>query len=241
MKCVHSAFFCGDLAVGGRYANRHPSQTPDLLLICGLRQLSAGVLLPWSPTNQIIIKYRATADISGANAPAHPDRISALSAVAGVPLEYFREMSGDAHVLRLPGKLPVSDVSLIADKLMALGDVEYAEPDRILQYMVTPNDPQYTSQWHYYEPGASCARRVGHHHRVEQCRVAVIDTGITNHADLSGRTLPGYDCIAEALVANDGDGRDSSPSDPGDWITPPKTLPVTFRGCRAGCSQHALT
>ena len=50
------------------------------------------------PTNQIIIKYKATADISGVKAPAHPDRISALSAVAGVQLEYFREMSGDAHV-----------------------------------------------------------------------------------------------------------------------------------------------
>ena len=79
-----------------------------------------------APTNQIIIKYKATADISGVKAPAHPDRISTLSAVAGVQLEYFREMSGDAHVLRLPSKLAVSEMSLIAEKLMTLGDIEYA-------------------------------------------------------------------------------------------------------------------
>ncbi len=191
-----------------------------------------------APTNQIIIKYKATADISGANAPAHPDRISALSAVAGVPLEYFREMSGDAHVLRLPGKLPVSDVSLIADKLMTLGDVEYAEPDRILQYMATPNDPQYANQWHYYDtwgihaPGAWDIT-TGSSNVV----VAVIDTGITNHADLSGRTLPGYDFIADALVANDGDGRDSSPSDPGDWITSAENASGYFQGCRVSNSS----
>jgi serine protease len=70
--------------------------------------------------------------------------------------------------------------------------------------------------------------------------VAVIDTGIVNHNDLngiansdiyvpSGRWLAGYDFISSDigagsgvpanLVANDGNGRDSDPSDPGDWVT----------------------
>ncbi len=49
--------------------------------------------------------------------------------------------------------------------------------------------------------------------------VAIVDTGITNHDDLTGRALPGYDFIADPLIANDGDGRDPDPSDPGDWIT----------------------
>ena len=74
--------------------------------------------------------------------------------------------------------------------------------------------------------------------------LAVIDTGIVNHQDLNGagispfsetyvpngRFLPGYDFIssdvgagaAEPLpanfTANDGDGRDANPSDPGDWV-----------------------
>lgn len=72
--------------------------------------------------------------------------------------------------------------------------------------------------------------------------LAVIDTGIVNHQDLNGagitpfsqtyvpngRFLAGYDFISEGVgagtlpanfVANDGDGRDVDPSDPGDWIT----------------------
>jgi len=185
-----------------------------------------------APTNQIIIKYKATADIRGVKAPAHPDRISRLSAVAGIQLEYFREMSGDAHVLRLPSKLAVSEVSLVAEKLMTLGDVEYAEPDRILRHTATPNDPQYPNQWHYFDtwginaPGAWDIT-TGSSNVV----VAVIDTGITNHVDLSGRTLPGYDFISDALVANDGNGRDSDPSDPGDWITPAEGASGYFKGC----------
>lgn len=69
--------------------------------------------------------------------------------------------------------------------------------------------------------------------------VAVVDSGIANHPDLNGtsggatyvpggRMLPGYDftsgnvgapTLPANFVANDGDGRDADPSDPGDWIS----------------------
>src|SRR3990167_4488880 len=47
--------------------------------------------------------------------------------------------------------------------------------------------------------------------------VAVIDTGITNHADLNANLLPGYDFISDTFVSRDGDGRDANPNDEGDW------------------------
>jgi serine protease len=50
-------------------------------------------------------------------------------------------------------------------------------------------------------------------------RIAVLDTGITDHADLNGRWTGGYDMITDPATANDGGGRDSNPHDPGDWIT----------------------
>ena len=34
-----------------------------------------------------------------------------------------------------------------------------------------------------------------------------------------GNLLPGYDMISDVDTANDGDGRDADPSDPGDWVT----------------------
>jgi hypothetical protein len=49
--------------------------------------------------------------------------------------------------------------------------------------------------------------------------VAVIDSGVINHPEFSGRVLPGYDFISDSRVAGDGDGRDADPRDPGDNLT----------------------
>jgi serine protease len=53
--------------------------------------------------------------------------------------------------------------------------------------------------------------------------IAVLDTGIIGHRDLDGdgtRVLAGYDFIRDPVTANDGDGRDPDPTDPGDWADP---------------------
>jgi serine protease len=53
--------------------------------------------------------------------------------------------------------------------------------------------------------------------------VAVLDTGVRpEHPDLQGKLHPGYDFIGldrggAPTTANDGTGRDSDPTDPGDW------------------------
>ena len=47
--------------------------------------------------------------------------------------------------------------------------------------------------------------------------VAIVDSGVMfEHEDLV--FLPGYDFIHDANVANDSDGRDHDPGDPGDWV-----------------------
>lgn len=92
--------------------------------------------------------------------------------------------------------------------------------------------------------------------------IAVIDSGIVNHPDLngsanhgaayapSGRWLPGYDFVSGDIgsptlpanfVANDGDGRDIDPSDPGDWVTAQeKTMyPNQCNDGRAGQTDSA--
>lgn len=56
--------------------------------------------------------------------------------------------------------------------------------------------------------------------------VAVLDTGITSHPELNSQVVSGYDMVDltsesgvdPAFYANDGNGRDSNPSDPGDWV-----------------------
>jgi hypothetical protein len=144
------------------------------------------------PTDQIIIKYRA---MSGAfNLPKVADQMQRLDTAAGTDLEYVREMSEDAHILRLPQRLPFAQVQAISDRLKALPEVEYAEPDQILFPALTPNDSLYSGQWDLFETNGINAPAAWDITTGDSSIViADIDTGITDHADLSGRSVPGYD------------------------------------------------
>ena len=84
-----------------------------------------------------------------------------------------------------------------------------------------PNDPFWADQWSLaMNPGVGIdlleAWRYG---RGKGVVVAVVDTGIVPQPEFRGRILPGYDFVSNVLVANDGDGRDADPRDPGDWVT----------------------
>ncbi len=197
------------------------------------------------PVNQLIIKYKDAANLNQAAQAQTSVQMQRLSDAAGVTLEYFRPMSGDAHVLRLPERMPVDQALAITKQLSALPEVEYAEPDSIMfpldesidTPLVTPNDPQYGSQWHYFAPvagryGVNAPAAWDITTGSASIYVAVLDTGITNHSDLAGRWTGGYDMISEPLIGNDGNGRDSDPHDTGDWITSAESLSGFFAGCR---------
>jgi serine protease len=172
------------------------------------------------PTSQIIIKYRATASATDQSGRIKTEKMTALSTAAGETLTYKRAMSGDAHVVKLPARLPAASVQAIARKLAALPDVEFAEPDYVMRPMLVPNDPSYGAQWHYHGPyGINAPAAWDITTGSAAVRVAVIDTGITDHPDLAGRWVGGYDFIGDVPTANDGNGRDSDPHDPGDWVT----------------------
>lgn len=188
------------------------------------------------PTDQIIIKFEDSVNIdSFLEATERGATLTTLSEAGGILLQYARPMSNDAHVLRLPEAMPEADVAIIANRLAAMEGVLYAEPDRYLQIVgqpanvplipaaTTPNDPSFSSQWHYdYVAGSSEGLNLKAAWDITTGSagtvVAVVDTGILSHADLSGKVLSGYDFISNSFIANDGDGRDSNPSDPGDWI-----------------------
>jgi len=65
--------------------------------------------------------------------------------------------------------------------------------------------------------------------------VAVLDGGLLfGHEDLlAGRHWKsgGYDFISDATVANDGDGRDSNPADPGNWVSSTESGVGVFANC----------
>lgn len=197
-------------------------------------------------TNQVIVQYKFAAE-----AFVHPDaaaQMERVSQAAGVPLQYSRAMSGDAHVLRLSGKMAIDQVNAIAAKLMTLPEVANAEADIIMYHtvdptigstrplMLVPNDPKYSKLWGMKGTwGINAPAAWNITTGSSSVVVAVIDTGITSHAEFTGRTVAGYDFIADPLVANDGGGRDSNPSDPGDWITTADSNGSTHNGWFYGC------
>ena len=147
-----------------------------------------------------------------------------------------------SQVLKVDRRMSLAEAERLAADIAASDpNVEYAEPDRIMRKVFTPNDTQYNQQWHYFEAaGGINAPPAWDKATGTGVVVAVIDTGYRPHVDLNANILPGYDFISDTFVANDGNGRDSSALDPGDWVNPGECGPgdpATLRGRRAGMAH----
>jgi subtilisin family serine protease len=193
-------------------------------------------------TDQLIVKYRDAYNSPEPASQAFQLQLEKLEKTIGVELTFVRVMTDNAQVLKLPQRMEVAEISAMIDQLVQLPEIAYVEPDLILQHTLTPNDTYYTNQWHYQPVGpnnygidapAAWNLTTGSQSVV----VAVIDTGITNHSEFTGRTVPGYDFITDVLTANDQNGRDSDPSDPGDWITAAESASGFFEGCEVSESS----
>ncbi len=172
-------------------------------------------------TNQIIVKFKDGA--SELSVMQQVNRVQKLSNRAGVQVSYRRSLSGEAHVIRLPERLSIDEVEALAEK-MAGPEIEYIHPDYMMHPMETPNDPLYSSQWHYQEviTGTNYGVNLPEAWDIitgdASIVMGVIDTGILlDHPDID-ENQTGYDFIDDTTVANDGDGRDADPTDPGDWV-----------------------
>jgi serine protease len=138
----------------------------------------------------------------------------------GYQVSHNRRLAIGADVIETSKPLDRAAAERLMLALAANPEVEYVEPDAIMTVALTPNDTNYSQQWHYssqtvgIRAPAAWDRTSG-----TGIRVAVIDTGIVAHSDLSANVVGGYDFISDSTAARDGNGRDSNPADQGDWTT----------------------
>ena len=164
---------------------------------------------------------------SRSNASAGADRDAELSNAAGTPLHVTRPSVGGAWIVELPAAVDTATARAIAAALQSSGVARLAVPAyRVRPMAVTPNDSFYISgdQWYLQDKADTGYAGIDAAHAWDITTgspgmvIAVVDTGIVPHPDL-GRVIPGYDFVSDATGANDGDGRDPDPTDPGDWRT----------------------
>jgi serine protease len=121
----------------------------------------------------------------------------------------------DDHEFATPELREKYNLLMQIKQLRSHSEVTTASPNYLLKMLRVPNDPQYRYQWNYTMLNLPQAwdMTTGDSNVV----VAVIDTGVLlNHPDIQGKTVAGYDFIADTRISLDGDGLDDNPNDPGD-------------------------
>ena len=158
------------------------------------------------PANKLMVRFDEGADAAAV--------LARVEAMAGAPARIERSI-GAIRVIALSRSLPTSELHSLARKLEMQGGVRYADAVRRVEAHRVPNDPLYEQQWSLASVNAANAWDAGT--GSSDVTVAVVDTGMLEHPDLAGRVLPGFDFIADADRARDGDARDGNPRDEGDW------------------------
>ena len=139
-----------------------------------------------SPPQRVIVKWRAQSDAK-TRLVTSKQAISNVEARFGVTTASVRAIATGAEVLRLERRVTPTELRDFVAALAANPAVEYAEEDRLLQAVLTPNDARYNEQWHYFETTAGVnAPAAWDIVNGSGVTVAVIDSGYRPHADLAG-------------------------------------------------------
>ncbi|HVE48266.1 MAG TPA: S8 family peptidase [Casimicrobiaceae bacterium] len=183
------------------------------------------------PVTSFIVVMRPLAKRAGADVATR----TRLAQKMGSAIAKTRAMSGGSELLELETPLNASQAHAAIAKLAADPDVAHVEINRRAQVSALPSDPMLSQQWNLIDAAGGINAPLAWEFTTgdQFVRVAVLDTGMTAHPDLAQRVIGGYDFVADARFANDGDGRDADPSDSGDWVTSEESAAVggAFQGC----------
>jgi serine protease len=200
---------------------------------------------PAAKSARVIVKFKSTIGLMRESALAarsgelpRVQHAARMSQRIGLAMRDGNAVAPSTQVVFAPG---LSSAELVA-RLQADPDVEYAEIDERVRRAAPPNDPLYgpqnggatpvVGQWYLRTPATGAVSSINAEQAwdltvgLPSVVVAVLDTGVRrDHPEFTGgKLLAGYDFVSEDApgafdTANDGNGRDNDPSDPGDWVT----------------------
>jgi serine protease len=182
-------------------------------------QVNASGMTSGGTYDRFIIKFNDSAP-ERTLASARQKTLDQVARPQGVKLGHMRRLAVGADLVMTDRKLDRASAESLMRRLALNPNVAYVEIDKLNHPVFTPNDTNYSQQWGYQDSDAGIrANEAWDVTNGAGSVVAVLDTGITTHSDLSANILPGYDFIIDTTVSNDGNGRDSNPADPGDWVS----------------------
>jgi serine protease len=173
------------------------------------------------------------------------DRVALLAKRTGVALSLKREISDS--LIASTVELRDSSTAQMLERLRADDTVEYVVIDqRRFPHATNPNDTLFTNQWYLKNTEVSAVNAIDAWD-IERGSagvvIAVLDTGVLydhpdlGRADRGGKLLPGFDFVIAEHMANDGNARDSDPSDPGDWIDAADKANAIYTNCDTAASS----
>ena len=164
--------------------------------------------------DRFIVKYRA-----GTSAAAQQDNLGRAGKTQGLAVGRVRSLSVGGEVVTTSRGVDRVEAETLMRNIAADPNVEYVEVDRLMKPLMVPNDTHYgTYLWGMQSgTGGIKADQAWNATSGVGVVVAVLDTGYTDHSDLVGNLLPGYDFISSSRIAGDGNGRDADAHDVGDY------------------------
>ena len=179
--------------------------------------------------------------------------VQSIDELLNIKTSYVRSTALDASVVTTSSELTPAQAQQYMNALSANSKVASVVPD-MRRYATVDhtsetikiNDPKMNRMWSLTGENGVSALEAWGTTRGKGVTVAVLDSGITAHPDLDANVLPGYDFIAESAFSNDGNGRDSDPTDAGNWtvdnqcFTGSKASPSDWHGTHVAGTIAAI-
>ena len=154
----------------------------------GREAMAAGLIVKFRDGQRSDVAARAT--MQGLR--AHAQGRGLALAVAAV-----RETGTGARVIHLQRPMPARDLEAIAQELKLYDPaIEFVEPNYIAESHFVPNDTRFGDQWALSSgAGGISVAKAWDVNQGTGMRVAVLDTGVRLHADLTGNLVPGSSAL----------------------------------------------